>query len=54
MEAGNLGEKPFRENRRLATARATPKTPNGKQNLHLAAMCRKVCQSTPITAVYLP
>ena len=54
MGAGNLGGKPFRENHRPAAARPTPKTPNGKRNHHLATMCRKVCQSTPITAVHLP
>ena len=54
MGAGNLGGKPFRENRRPAAARATPKTRNGKGNFHLPAMCRKVSQSTPKTAVYLP
>ena len=42
MGAGNLGGEPFRENRRPAAARPTPETPNGKRNLHLAAMCRKV------------
>ena len=54
MRAGNLGGKPFRENRRPAAVRPTPETPDGKRNLHLAAVCRKVCQSTSITAVHLP
>jgi len=54
MGAGDLRGKSFRENRRPAPARPTPKTPDGKGNPHLAAMSRKVCQSAPITAVHPP
>ena len=54
MRAGDLGGKPFRENHCPAAVRPTPKTADGKRNLHFAAVCRKICQSTSIATVHLP